>query len=285
MCPNPLKPIKDSYSSVLKGITSRNMSLEDKFDVIEKALKSGGITSMQAVDLMEVALESLKNGVRRYPNILKLLKALLRYVGTKIPVKKKINGHEYVEMGDGLKWATCNVGASKPEEKGDYFPWGDAKPNDSSDPGNYKWGSPNDMTKYVTDCYTGRVIDNKTVLEPADDAASVNMGGTWRMPTIEEWKILLDTKKFNWAWDSTSEGYWVISKVEGYEGNKIFFPCPFGCRESDDSDVFVSGVSLWSSSLNVEGSHQAHYVSLMETKRLGRIGPRSNAFPVRGVSY
>ena len=286
MCPNPRKPVKESYAVILSSITGRGKSLEDKFDLIEKALKVGAVTSIQAIELIRVALNSQKDGAKRYLNILKLLKLLLNYIGKRTPVtKKEINGHEYVEMGDGLKWATCNVGASKPEEEGDYFNWGDVKPTTTSDPRYYKWGTPNDMTKYVTDHITGKIVDNKTVLDPADDAASVNMGGTWRMPTIEEWKNLLDKNKFNWAWDSTSDGYWVISKIAGYEGNKVFFPAPLGCRESDDSNVFISGAIFWSSSLDVKRSHWAFAVYLLETKREYKSGPRSDMMLVRGVSF
>ena len=158
------------------------MSLEDKFDIIEKALKNGAVTSMQAVDLMGVAITSLKNGVKRYPNILKLLKAILRYVA-KIPVKKTINGHEYVELGDGLKWATCNVGASKPEEDGDNFKWGEVNPGKDASWDSYTLtDASRKILKYNNNDKHGKV-DDKVVLESSDDAASANWGSTWRTPT------------------------------------------------------------------------------------------------------
>ncbi len=106
------------------------------------------------------------------------------------------NGHDYVDLGlpSGLIWATCNVGAAKPEDYGDYFAWGETEPKDDYWWSTYKWcnGDWDKLTKYCTDSYywdssSSSSMDNKTVLDPEDDAAHVNWGGSWRMPTDEEW--------------------------------------------------------------------------------------------------
>ncbi|MBO5975390.1 MAG: hypothetical protein J6P95_06730, partial [Paludibacteraceae bacterium] len=99
------------------------------------------------------------------------------------------NGFGYIDLGlpSGLKWATCNVGADSPEEYGDYFAWGETTSKTTYDWSTYKWcnGSYYTMTKYCDNSYYG-IVDDKTVLDPEDDAAFVNMGGSWRMPTKAE---------------------------------------------------------------------------------------------------
>ncbi|MBO7315972.1 MAG: hypothetical protein J6U44_02245, partial [Paludibacteraceae bacterium] len=116
------------------------------------------------------------------------------------------NGHAYVDLGlpSGLKWATCNVGATKPEEYGNYYAWGEVEPNEVYDWSTYKfmdsnindWNGVNKYTVADSRNEYGDVVlydnsgnfigDNKTVLEKEDDAATVNMGGSWRMPTKAE---------------------------------------------------------------------------------------------------
>ncbi len=138
--------------------------------------------------------------------------------------------HEYVDLGlpSGTLWATCNVGATKPEEYGDYFAWGETKPKEKyswDNEGEYKWGVENDiapnygMTKY-------NVTDGKTVLEAADDAATANWGGAWRMPTVAEQEEL----RTECTWTLTDNynntgvaGQIVASKAEG-NTNFIFLP-------------------------------------------------------------
>ena len=122
---------------------------------------------------------------------------------------------EYVDLGLSVKWATFNVGASKPEDYGDYFAWGETEPKETYSWATYKWcdGTSTNMTKYNTE-------DGKTILEPADDAAQVHWGGKWRMPSKEEVDEL--TQQCNWIWTTHNNvnGY----KVTGPNGNSIFLP-------------------------------------------------------------
>lgn len=76
---------------------------------------------------------------------------------------------EYVDLGLSVKWATFNIGATSPEEYGDYFAWGETEPKDKYSWATYKWGTSSNLIKYNT-------TDGKTILEPADDAATVNWG-------------------------------------------------------------------------------------------------------------
>lgn len=101
-----------------------------------------------------------------------------------------IQDHEYVDLGlpSGTKWATCNIGADTPEELGDIFQWGGII---AGADGNAPHHNGSGFTKYCTYVAYGQV-DNKTVLEAVDDAATYNWGSNWSIPTKEEWEELLN---------------------------------------------------------------------------------------------
>ena len=118
-----------------------------------------------------------------------------------------INGYEYVDLGlpSGLKWATCNVGASSPEEYGDYYAWGEIETKSEYDESNSKTigKSMNDISgnwKY--------------------DVARARWGGSWRLPTKKELEELKSNCKWEWTTINGKKGY----KVTGPNGNSIFLP-------------------------------------------------------------
>ena len=158
-----------------------------------------------------------------------------------------LNGYEWVDLGlpSGLKWATCNVGATKPEEYGDYFAWGEVEPKDYYYWDSYKWynGTSGTLTKYCTDSYYG-TVDNKTQLELSDDAANYNWGGSWRMPTHEEQEEL--RTECTWEWIAQNGVYG--RKVTGPNGNSIFLPAA-GYRFGSSLNNAGSYGLYWSSSL------------------------------------
>ena len=164
---------------------------------------------------------------------------------------------EYVDLGLSVKWATCNLGASKPTEYGGYYQWAgtkdvsDTKIKLSWDNCPYHTGlsSSSGWTKYNMDPSYG-TVDNKTVLEAMDDAASVVLGGKWRMPTYEEWKELINTDNCSWTWAAIDgvNGYKVQSKKSGYTDNWIFLPAA-GYRDNDGLNNVGSSGGYWSSSL------------------------------------
>ena len=162
-----------------------------------------------------------------------------------------------VDLGLSVKWASCNLGASKPTDYGGYYQW--AGTEDVSDTGVYlEWsncpyhtGSNPEIgwTKYIIDPSLGPV-DNKTVLETMDDAASVALGGKWRMPTIDEWKELVDTTNCTRTetYIDRVYGYKVQSKKPGYTDNWIFLPAA-GYRNGDYFFGLGHYGYYWSSSL------------------------------------
>ena len=161
------------------------------------------------------------------------------------------NGHEWVDLGlpSGTKWATCNVGASKPEEYGNYYAWGETTTKSTYNWSTYKWcnGSKTTLTKYNTSSSYG-TVDNKTVLELADDAARANWGGAWRMPTDAEWTELRENCTWTWITKNGVNGYEVKSKING---NSIFLPAA-GYRYNDDLNGAGYYGDYWSSSLRTD---------------------------------
>ena len=158
--------------------------------------------------------------------------------------------HEAVDLGLSVKWATCNVGASSPEEYGGYYAWGETEEKSDYDWDTYKWckGSYDSMTKYCTDSNYG-TVDGKTVLEPSDDVAHVKWGGSWRMPTLDEIKELCNNCTWQWTTYNGVNG----QLVTGPNGNSIFLPAA-GYRDGTDLDSRGSYGLYWSATLLEYGS-------------------------------
>ena len=167
--------------------------------------------------------------------------------GLQGPTTGVIGGYEWVDLGlpSGLRWATCNVGASQPEEFGDYFAWGETEAKANYSLGTYKLcnGARNTHTKYCTNSAYG-TVDGKTILEAADDAASANWGLSWRMPTSEEWTEL--RTKCTWTWISLNNVKG--SRVTGPNGKSLFLPAA-GYRNSNKNEDVKSFGCYWASSL------------------------------------
>ena len=175
------------------------------------------------------------------------------------------NGYEYVDLGLSVKWATCNVGATKPEEYGDYFAWGEVEPKEVYDWTTYKWcnGSSNTLTKYNNKSSYG-TVDNKTTLELCDDAARANWGGNWRMPTKAEQDELRENCTWTWTNQNGISGYKVTSNKSGYTGKSIFLPAA-GYRNGSSLADAKEG-DYWSSSLYLERSYYAYNLDFNSSK-------------------
>ena len=221
---------------------------------------SNKISSGSSTGSFSVSLTGLSDGTTYYVRAYAINSKGTSY-GEQVSFTTSPNASKYVDLGLSVKWATCNVGATKPEEYGNYYAWGETEPKTSCKWATYKWcnGSESTLTKYNTSSSYG-TVDNKTVLDLADDAARVNWGGAWRMPTDAEWTELRE----NCTWTRTSDyngtgakGRIVTSKING---NHIFLPAA-GFRGNDDSIPAGSVYGLyWSSSLNTYYSGSAWYV-------------------------
>ncbi len=139
-------------------------------------------------------------------------------------VKAKIYTPEAVDLGLSVKWASFNLGARRPEQTGYYYKWGETMPADKKGWANYKYarGNYDRLTKYNDDSEYGYkgFIDHRTKLEPADDAATANLGGKWRMPTKEEIVELMHKCKKKETTRNGTKGF----LITGPNGNSIFLP-------------------------------------------------------------
>ena len=165
------------------------------------------------------------------------------------------DGIEVVDLGLSVKWASCNLGASKPEDYGDYYSWGETTTKTDYTEEAYKffngWSESRiQYSKYVAFPEYG-TVDNKLQLDPSDDAAHVILGGKWRMPTGEEFQELFD----NCIWTFQSrKGVWGFEAKSSVNGNSIFFPLA-GFRYKKPTPTAVGEeVSYLSSSLYTDTS-------------------------------
>ena len=193
------------------------------------------------------------------------------------------NGHEYVDLGLSVKWATCNVGATKPEDYGDYFAWGEVETKTTYDWTTYKWcnGSYGTLTKYNNNSSYG-TVDNKTTLEMLDDAARVNWGGSWRMPTDAEMTELYEQCTWTWTFQNRVYGYKVTSTKVGYTNKSIFLPAA-GYRDVRALGYAGSNGSYWSSSLNTGSTSYAYYLGFNSSNVAWSSNGRSYGRSVRPV--
>ena len=164
---------------------------------------------------------------------------------------------DYVDLGlpSGTLWATRNVGANSPEDYGDYFAWGETAPKSVYNWDTYKWGGYDSngrfyLTKYNT--YSGYgTVDNKTELDPSDDAACAHYPGG-RMPSYDQ--IVELCNSCSWQWTQRNGVYGQL--VTGPNGNTMFLPAA-GYRWDDSlSDAGSDGYS-WSRTLNSSGPRNA----------------------------
>lgn len=143
-----------------------------------------------------------------------------------------IDQMEYVDLGLSVKWATRNLGAEdkKSSSKGSLFAWGETSTKEEFTLDNYKYCKKDErfywwygLTKYCSDPHLGYngFVDNKTTLDPEDDAATAIRGKDWRMPTMEEFQELIDKCTWTWGYDANQNaGY----KITGKTGYYIFLP-------------------------------------------------------------
>ena len=195
-----------------------------------------------------------------------------------VTVKKKTIP-EPVDLGLSVKWAPYNLGATKEEESGNYYAWGEINLKNYYDDWTYKWMNGDCFTKYNVDPLWGEV-DNKTILEPEDDVAHVKWGEKWRIPTIDEWKELRSNCDWTWITLNGTVGFKITSKANG---NSIFLPA-VGWRFS--GQVYNNGISgyykssmLGKTNLVYDLSFSQHDINVGSAN-----GTRQTGMPIRPVS-
>ena len=187
---------------------------------------------------------------------------------TKTSKSASLKSHKYVDLGLPSKtlWATCNVGAKKAEEYGNFYAWGETKPKND-----YSWETytlPYETTGFKKPVLGDREFTDKQTphrltgpytesmnMQPEDDAATVNWGNEWSIPTLEQWQELCDTTLCRWT--QQKKGFLVTSKKNG---KSIFLPACGNYYEKEAPKTFLNeGDSVrydglyWSSTLSGKG--------------------------------
>ena len=169
------------------------------------------------------------------------------------------SGHEWVDLAlpSGTLWATCNVGASKPESYGDYYAWGETKTKSVYDWETYKYANGDDyhkLTKYCCNSENGDngFTDNLTTLQAGDDPAASNWGGGWQTPSKAQWDELLSNTTNEWTTQNGVMGRLFTSKKNG---QRIFLPAA-GYRSGRENMSASSG-DYWSRSLSTDSPNDA----------------------------
>lgn len=151
---------------------------------------------------------------------------------------------EMVDLGLSVKWASCNLGASRPDQFGGYYAWGEVEIKPFYEAGTYKWykGPFNDagmiddysnyIKKYNDRDYSG-IVDNKYRLELIDDAANVHLGRGWHIPTADNWQELIEKCEWEQSKHNGVSGW----DVTGPNGNSIFIPAAGGINRISRTGV------------------------------------------------
>ncbi|MCM1111341.1 MAG: hypothetical protein NC336_09040, partial [Clostridium sp.] len=183
------------------------------------------------------------------------------------------NGHEWVYLGLSVKWATCNVGATSPEDCGDYFAWGETKTKSS-----YDEETCPAFEKSVSQLKSAGIVSPSGILRKKYDAASANWGEAWRMPTKKEIDELVGECEWEWTSLGGRNGY----KVTGQNGNSIFLPAAGDRVDSSTGDVGERGF-YWSSSADNDRMY-SFSLYFYNVDHLASCNHRSVGFAVRPVT-
>lgn len=196
----------------------------------------------------------------------------------------ELNGHAYVDLGlpSGLKWATCNVGATVPEGYGEPVAWGETASKYSYFWDNYQYSnySYDQLTKYCNVSYYGNngYVDNLTTLESVDDAATSRWGAGWRTPTRNEMDELFD----NCTHVAVTQGGVAGYKFTGPNGNSIFLPAN-GYRHLE-TVVESNACYYWTSSLNTANEpYMAYCLVVGSENSYANVSYRYRGLLVRAV--
>ena len=221
------------------------------------------------------------------------------------------DAHGYVDLGlpSGTKWATCNIGADSPEDGGDYFAWGETVPYRGEDTSNahnynyagtytktyYSWdtykycnGSQNSQTKYCNESVFGYngFTDNLTELQLGDDAAYVNWGENWRMPSLEQCEELINGDYTTQVWTTVNgvNGLLITSVKPGYTDRSIFLPA-VGYLNGNSNPSGTNSGNYWTRTLNTVSPYQGRELGFKNDGPFtsGYVSYRCYGYPIRPV--
>lgn len=183
---------------------------------------------------------------------------------------------DYVDLGlpSGLKWATCNIGATSPEQGGNKYAWGEIETKSIYWWSTYKWCNFNSSNNSVS--LTKYYNSSSSKLENADDVAYIKLGWKWRMPTNADWTEL--QLCCTWTWTTQNGVYGEL--VTGPNGNSIFLPSAGLDRYGDYG---YAGGYYWSSSLSINSIEKAWSLSFYSSNISRGVAVRYSGFSIRPV--
>lgn len=204
-----------------------------------------------------------------------------------IQAKNEINGHEYVDLGLSVKWATCNIGADKPEEYGCHFAWGEVTPKSSYTELNYKHAK---LGKKIFNVFKSTIINDysinfdmfdnigQNISNSNYDAAKINWGNSWRLPTEKECEELVKGCQWKWTSQNGKDGY----KIIGPNGNSLFLPAAGWHIGSLHRDIGSVG-DYWTSTQQNNGTTYASCIHFKNGQYLVHLLNKDHGYSIRPV--
>lgn len=201
--------------------------------------------------------------------------------------QNRTSAEEWVDLGlsSGLLWASCNIGATTPEDYGNYYAWGETVPKDVYDWSTYLYcygGDNHQLIKYCADASYGfgGYTDTRIVLEAVDDAATAFYGSGYCTPTVEDWTELFQCTVQDWTIRNNIGGL----KFTAANGNSIFLPAAGSVVNTEHRNVGQHG-RYWTSMYRTQFVDNAWglYFYPGDARIIGIGMNRSNGFSVRAV--
>ena len=247
--PNPALVATTGNTGTNKVMLSCNTTLTDTVQDFYIVLPVGTLAEGFTMNLYNGGTEPIFTMPSQNSEFMVELNTVKKLNTLEVKIAGGGDEHEYVDLGlpSGLLWATCNVGANRPEDFGDYFAWGEIEiqPKDTYNWSTYKYYGGGNVTKYNRS-------DGLTTLLPEDDAATVNWGNGWRMPTKVEFQELLNNTAVTWTRQNGVNGHLFTAA----NGNSLFLPAA-GNRWNEEFEN-ISGWGLYrSGSLYTNDPRQA----------------------------
>lgn len=260
----PIRPVRDSEtwlshislsiedSLTLAPLTGKQIKVEIKYDGNNETSTDFITDFVWESDNPDVAYVQSNGSVIAMGTGIAHIKVHYKTLSAQCVVKVVAGYHESVDLGLSVKWAACNIGSNSPEDYGEYYAWGETQLKYNYSWTTYKYcrGSIYTLTKYcgINDYGYDGFTDDKTVLDLDDDAAKINWGGNWRLPTNDEINELLNNCTWTWTKLNGIDGCQLTSKVPGYENRSIFFPASGRKIESEQKNVGYFS-AIWSNSV------------------------------------
>ncbi len=258
-------PIINSNGDVIGIVVSyvhngKSINFATKSNMINKLLTSKQITIPASTTLKSLKAEQRGSKMSSVTCIVMCFKGGVGSVDNFIKAKAEnnevsniVNGHECVDLGLSVRWATCNLGANKPEDFGNFFSWGEVKTKNNFSPGDYAY------SKSFADTWVNIGTDIKNTKY---DVAKAILGNDWRLPTATEARELLEKCKWEWIDINGKSGF----KVTGPNGKSIFLPAA-GIKMLDETYYENSYGYYWTSTLNTADAGNAYNLYFFSTYR------------------